>query len=153
MVRPRSVPGRSFAAFVAAAALGLMLQVASEADGDGPATRPVSGGVYSDGQAESGREAFALHCAHCHGSDLRGGFGPSLVPLDPWAFGGGPLSRVFDLMRTEMPFDAPGSLDDEVYASILAYVLLENGFPSGADPLPASTDALAAFELDDPPAD
>jgi S-disulfanyl-L-cysteine oxidoreductase SoxD len=118
---------------------------------DGGSAIPVSTGVYDDEQADVGREAFARHCASCHGADLSGGFGPRLVPLDPFVYRDQPLSRPFEFIRTQMPFDAPGSLEDEVYAAILAHVLRENGYPSGADPLPADPEALAAFVLDDPP--
>jgi S-disulfanyl-L-cysteine oxidoreductase SoxD len=114
---------------------------------------PVSAGVYSDGQADAGSEAFAQHCASCHGADLSGGFGPRLVPLDPGVYRDQPLSRPFEFMRTQMPFDAPGSLDGETYAAILAHVLRENGYPSGPEPLPADAETLASFVLDDPPAE
>jgi mono/diheme cytochrome c family protein len=114
---------------------------------------PVSSGVYTEEQAEAGRGAFAQHCAHCHGEDLSGGFGPRLAPLDRFAFRDAPLSRPFEIMRTQMPFDAPGTLEDDVYVTILAYVLLENGYPSGTAPLPAESEALAAFVLDDPDGD
>jgi mono/diheme cytochrome c family protein len=114
---------------------------------------PVSSGVYGEAQADEGREAFARHCASCHGADLSGGFGPRLVPLDPFVYRDRPLSLPFTFMRTEMPFDAPGTLPDELYAAILAHVLRENGYPSGAAPLPADPDALTAFVLDDPPAE
>lgn len=114
---------------------------------------PVSAGVYSDEQAAAGSEAFAQRCASCHGADLSGGFGPRLVPLDPFVYRDQPLSRPFEFMRTQMPFDAPGALEDEVYAAILAYLLRENGYPSGPEPLPADTDTLTHYVLDDPPAE
>jgi S-disulfanyl-L-cysteine oxidoreductase SoxD len=114
---------------------------------------PVSSGVYTEEQAEAGREAFTRHCAHCHGEDLSGGIGPRLAPLDRFAFRDAPLSRPFEIMRTQMPFDAPGTLDDGAYATILAYVLLANGYPSGSIALPADGEALTAFVLDDPPGD
>ena len=114
---------------------------------------PVSSGVFTLEQAEVGREAYAESCARCHGADLSGGVGPRLAPFDRFAFRDAPLSRPFEIMRTEMPFDAPGSLGDEVYAAILAYVLHENGYVNGPEPLPADTEALNTFVLDAPPAD
>ena len=113
----------------------------------------VSTGVFTEEQADQGAEAFAHHCAGCHGAALEGGFGPRLVPLDPFVYDGEPLSKPFAFMRTEMPFDAPGSLEDDAYLVILAFILRENGYPSGDEPLSADDDALARFMLDDPPAE
>lgn len=110
-----------------------------------------SSGIYVEEQAEVGALAFAAHCASCHGGELQGGFGPTLAPLDPWQFGDAPLERLFDLMRSEMPFDAPGSLDVETYVDVLAFVLRENGYPSGEEPLDSDEDAIARFVLDAPP--
>jgi mono/diheme cytochrome c family protein len=133
--------------------LVLVLMMAAAGEGLTTARVPVSTGVFTLEQAESGREAYARSCARCHGADLSGDVGPSLAPLDRFAFRDAPLSRLFEIMRTEMPFDAPGSLDPEVYAAILAYVLHENGYPGGPDPLPVDTEALDGFVLDTPPAD
>ncbi len=113
----------------------------------------VSTGVFSEEQAEQGAEAFEHHCAGCHGSALEGGFGPRLVPLDPFVYDGALLSKPFAYMRTEMPFDAPGSLEDDVYLAILTFILRANGYPSGDEPLSAEDDALARYVLDDPPAE
>ena len=134
--------------------IGLMSS--SQVLGEGEAADPVavSSGVYTEEQADVGEAAFARHCASCHGLSLEGGFGPTLAPLDPWQFSGGPLSRPFDIMRREMPFDAPGSLDEEVYLAILAFVLRENGFVSGEDPLVTDEDGtLEGYLLDLPAAD
>ena len=120
--------------------------------GADPVPVPVSGGVYAEEQAENGRDAFALHCAGCHGTELQGGFGPRLAPLDPFQFLDVPLAVPYAFMRTQMPFDAPGSLDDDLYAAILAYVLEHNGYPAGPEPLPGDPDTWLAFVLDVPPA-
>lgn len=113
---------------------------------------PVSVGVYTADQAEGGQVAFARHCAGCHGAELQGGFGPRLVPLDPFQFRDAPLSIPYAFIQTQMPFDAPGSLEAEVYVAILAYVLQRNGYPEGPEPLPTDADEWAPFVLDEPPA-
>jgi len=117
-----------------------------------PVPVPVSSGVYTEEQAETGGIAFVQHCAGCHGAELQGGFGPRLAPVDPFQFRDRPLAVLYAFMRTQMPFDAPGSLDDELYAAILAYVLERNGYPTGLEPLPADPDAWPPFVIDDPPA-
>lgn len=113
----------------------------------------VSTGVFGEEQALEGEAAFAVHCAGCHGADLAGGFGPALAPLDPWQFTDAPLSQLFDVMRTAMPFDDPGSLEDETYLAILAYVLRENGYPFGDDDVVLDEDAVRTLVLDEPPAE
>lgn len=109
----------------------------------------VSSGVFGDAQALAGEAAFAVHCAACHGAALGGGFGPALLPLDPWQFRDAPLVRLFDLVRTEMPFDAPGSLALETYLDLVAYLLRENGYPSGGELVQLTEDAVATLWLDD----
>lgn len=113
----------------------------------------VSSGVFSEEQAERGGVAFAQHCAGCHGAELEGAFGPALMPLDPGHFRDAPLAKLFDLMRTEMPFSAPGSLGDETYLDILTYVLQANGYPSGVDELELDEGELARLIVDQPPAE
>lgn len=113
----------------------------------------VSTGIFTDEQVAAGAEAFEMHCAMCHGATLEGDVGPTLAPLDRFQFSDAPLSRLFDLMRTEMPFSDPGSLDDDTYLSILTFVLSENGYPSGDEPLSAADEAIARFQLDVPPAE
>jgi mono/diheme cytochrome c family protein len=144
-------PGIASALVVLAAVSFLALPV--HGDGEEVDVVPASSGVYTVEQAEAGREAYAAHCARCHGAELGGGFGPALAPLDWAQFGDRPLAHVFRIMTTEMPFDAPGSLDDDVYAAILAFVLEENGYDGGPEPLPSELEALAHIVLDALPAD
>lgn len=89
------------------------------------------------GTVAEGAEAYATHCARCHGpSGTEGGIGPVLVgeegPWEPgktitigsyWPY----AETVFDYIRRAMPFDNPGTLeDDEVYA-VVAWLLAEEG--------------------------
>ncbi len=149
MQRPRGV-GAAAVLLVGVMLAPVSLVLGEGEDGSGA---PVSSGVFTAEQAEAGREAFAEHCARCHGAELEGGFGPTLVPLDRDQFGDRPLSHPFGIITTEMPFDAPGSLEADVYAEILAFILSENGYPSGPEPLPADRERLTEFVLDDPPAE
>lgn len=43
--------------------------------------------------------------------------------------------ELFEFMRATMPFQAPGSLSDEMYWQLTAYLLRENGFDEGHQPL------------------
>ena len=44
-----------------------------------------------------------------------------------------------------MPFFEPGTLDDQAYADVIAYLLARNGFLAGETPLPADPAALEAI--------
>ena len=94
------------------------------------ATGPVP--QYTAAQAAAGKTAFDADCAVCHGNTLRNGtMGPPLAGeafQAVWA--GRPARELFDSART-MPPANPGSLPDQTYANILAYVLEVNGYPAG----------------------
>jgi hypothetical protein len=55
------------------------------------------------------------------------------------------LRDLFDLIRTTMPENAPGSLTDRAYADLVAFILEGNGFPPGSEPLEPNRDRLAAI--------
>jgi len=99
------------------------------------------GAPPGQGNYTQGKKVYADRCAACHGSDmanpvkgsgapaLKGGRG-SLASGNPkktvesyWPY----ASTLFDYVKRAMPFNAPGSMnDDEVYA-VSAYILAEGG--------------------------
>jgi mono/diheme cytochrome c family protein len=99
-----------------------------------PAAPAVAGAApqYRAAQAAAGKMAFDADCAVCHGNTLRNGtMGP---PLAGEAFNavwaGRSVRALFDSAKTMPPANA-GSLSDETYASIIAYVLQVNGYAAG----------------------
>ena len=98
-------------------------------------------GLSSAGQAQVGRDAYAQHCASCHGSDLTNGqFAPALKGpgfLAKW--GETPVIDLLEYMHRSMPPANPGGLADGTYAALAAFILHENG-GGEADPavLPAA---------------
>jgi alcohol dehydrogenase (cytochrome c) len=99
-------------------------------------------------QAAAGKQAYAQNCARCHGEHLDDGeFGPALSGR---TFSGRwsqqPLADLFTKTRTSMPPDAPGSLPEEKYIDILAYVLSQNGVSPGTS-LPSDPKLLAAMHM------
>ncbi len=84
---------------------------------------------YTATQAAAGKTAFDADCAVCHGNTLRNG--TMAPPLAGEAFNavwaGRSVRELFDSAKT-MPPANPGSLSDETYASIIAYVLQVNGY-------------------------
>lgn len=102
-------------------------------------------GVYTRRQADDGRDLFALACQSCHaptqhaGADFRGKwFGRS-------------LGELFIYLRTEMPKTDPGTMSDEEYTLLIAYLLRINRMPTGARPLAADSVALHRIRIDSIP--
>ena len=87
---------------------------------------------YTATQAAAGKTAFDADCAVCHGNTLRNGtMGPPLAgEAFHTAWAGRSVRALSDSAKT-MPPANPGSLSDETYASIIAYVLQVNGYAAG----------------------
>ncbi len=88
-------------------------------------------GVYTSEQAARGQDAYRESCRGCHegndqdGPDLKGpGF------IDRWR--GDQLNALFTQIRINMPGNRPGSLSEDTYVDILAFLLSANGLPPGS---------------------
>jgi mono/diheme cytochrome c family protein len=112
------------------AAIGLGAQGATTA-------RSVWDGMYTESQAERGKEVYEKECAFCHQSDLRGqGFAPALIEqtfTGRWQDGF--LGDLFTTVQMTMPQDKPASLTREQYAELVAYLLKANNYPAGQQEL------------------
>jgi len=105
--------------------------------------RSIWDGVYTQEQADRGHEVYSSRCALCHGSRLNGVAdnqymrrGPPLARakfLRVWE--GRSLGILYSYSRWTMPLNDPGSLADEEYISIIAYMLATTGAPPGDVPL------------------
>ncbi|HXF33691.1 MAG TPA: cytochrome c [Candidatus Acidoferrales bacterium] len=95
--------------------------------------------VYTAAQASQGTSLFSKSCAGCHGVNLEGVAAP---PLAGAAFTrswqGKSADDLFYIMSHDMPADNPGSLTQDQYVAILAYVLQKNGYPAGSTALDPS---------------
>ena len=54
---------------------------------------------------------------------------------------------LFKTLKTTMPDDNPGSLSDDQYTRVIAYILKLNGFASGTDSLAADSTAMRRLRL------
>jgi mono/diheme cytochrome c family protein len=111
------------------------------------ATLPAS---FTAEQVESGAEIYARRCADCHGSTLDNGeFGGA--PLNGSYFkqhwGGGTVAGLVAYARAKMPPDRPGSLTDQNYADLTAFLLDANGYPKGDKELPPDPPSQQAMSL------
>ena len=99
---------------------------------------------YQTAQAERGAALYQQQCAACHLPDLQGFF--EAVALADSAFVDNWRNRapaeMLDLLRRTMPTQAPGSLSDEEYLDIIAFLLQANGVASGPTALAASSDTV-----------
>jgi alcohol dehydrogenase (cytochrome c) len=93
-------------------------------------------GAYTAAQAASGRAAYELHCAACHLPDLKGSVGPELAgPTFRYGWGERNSNELLALIRATMPPGADGTLSDDEYLAIIAYILQVNGHAAGPRPL------------------
>jgi mono/diheme cytochrome c family protein len=111
------------------------------------ATVPVS---FTADQVASGEEIYDRRCADCHGSTLDNGeFGGA--PLNGSYFkqhwGGGTVAGLVAFAKAKMPPDRPGSLTDQNYADLTAFLLDANGYPKGDKELPPDTASQQAMSL------
>jgi mono/diheme cytochrome c family protein len=107
-------------------------------------TRSTRTGVFTAAQAQAGREVFVGSCTGCHTSASH--TGPAF--LAKWA--GRPLAELFGFVSTRMPKANPGSLSEDEYVTVVAYVLKLNGMPAGAKELSADPESLNAIRFDAP---
>jgi len=105
---------------------------------------------FTAAQADRGRAAYQSNCVDCHGANL-----------DDGEFGGAPLrgtsfkdkwfnstaDSLFDFVKSTMPPDRPGALNDGTYADLVAFILSRNGVQPGSAELPADSEALSKVEI------
>ena len=90
-------------------------------------------------QAHKGHDLYEVHCASCHGAALEG---QGSLPLSGatfrtrWADDRHSVDDLFYIIRTLMPYGQPATLSKQEYIDITAYILMVNGYPAGAQPLP-----------------
>jgi len=82
-----------------------------------------------------------MFCQSCH--TLASHTGPAF--MGSWK--GKLLAELFQYIRYSMPKSEPGTLSDQEYAQVTAYLLQLNGMPDGSLELPADSAALGAIRI------
>jgi mono/diheme cytochrome c family protein len=101
-------------------------------------------GVFTAAQAKSGGELYTMLCQSCHAAITHTG-----TPFrSKWV--GRTLGDLYTYIREEMPKTEPGSLSEEEYTLVLAYILRMNGMPTGRRALTASDASMARIRIDLP---
>ena len=93
----------------------------------GATERTLDDAVYTKAQAKAGKKLYEQHCIACH---ERGYFRQVLRTR-----GGETLDPIFEVMVTQMPQNAPGSLSDGEYVDVIAYLLSQARYAGGKDRL------------------
>lgn len=109
------------------------------------AERPTSSGVYTEAQAARGEGAYKTSCQSCHAKSEYTGDKFKTAWVSKTAF------DIFDVIRTQMPEDNPGSLERAQYVDIVAYIFSLNAFPVGAAELPGDDAGLKKVRIVAPP--
>ncbi len=105
-------------------------------------TKSTLAGVYTLQQAAAGKEVFVGACTGCHTSASHTG----AIFLSHWA--GRPLSELYGFVSQRMPKATPGSLSEDEYVFVVAYVLKINGMPAGNTELSGDPELLNTIRFD-----
>lgn len=110
-----------------------------------PAARlTTADGVFTSAQAKSGGDLYTMLCQSCHAAITHTG-----TPFrSKWV--GRTLGELYTYIREEMPKTEPGSLSEEEYTLVLAYILRMNGMPAGRRALTASDASMSRIRIDLP---
>ncbi len=101
-------------------------------------------GIYTEEQADAGGRDFETICTDCHGGfDL-------LSPNLSMKWTGRTLWELYERIKNTMPENDPGFLDTAQAARLVAYLLGQQGFPSGERALEPDEAALAGIVIHRP---
>ena len=119
-------------------AAGLLLFTTLTFAAQDPPKRTTKDGVYTKTQAEAGKTNFDKFCMNCHGfaPSPKSNTAPDLAGdafLTKWS--GKTVRDLATLILTTMPNDGSAVLTEEQTAQVVAYVLQQNKFPVGGQPL------------------
>jgi len=99
-------------------------------------------GVYTTQQAVRGKDIYAGNCKSCHTPESHTGATFNAT----WNHRA--LSELYGYIRDRMPKNNPGTLSDQEYADVLAYLLRLNKMPGGRHELSADSTALKSIRIE-----
>ena len=100
-------------------------------------SRSIWDGVFSTEQVARGKKFYGAQCADCHGEALEGidKASPLKGPVFLKIWTNKSVHRLIDQTRRTMPPDEPNTFTRELCADVAAYILSENGYPTGQSDL------------------
>lgn len=91
------------------------------------------GAIFTEAQATRGRTIFDEACAECHtNNEFRGRLFQS-------NWGRRTVYSFYRTIRSTMPDNNPGGLEEQVYLDVVSYILSINGHEAGASELSADS--------------
>ena len=116
-------------------------------------------GVFTEAQATRGQTVYSGACGTCHGRRLNGApDDPDMRSTSPLArarflrvWEGRSLATLFEYTRATMPESNPGSLTDDEFVDVIAYMLSVGGMPVGGDELRTDPRSLARIVIQQQP--
>ena len=116
-------------------------------------------GVFTEAQAKRGQTVYPGACGTCHGRRLNGApDDPDMRSTPPLArarflrvWEGRSLATLFEYTRATMPESNPGSLTDDEFVDVIAYMLSVGGIPAGDDELQLDPQSLARVVIQQQP--
>jgi mono/diheme cytochrome c family protein len=106
-------------------------------------------GIFTADQARRGKAEYDQFCSRCHNVALIGSDrGPAIKGnpfLSKWEKD--TVAGLFAKIRDTMPEGNIGTVNEDVKADILTYILQQNGFPEGKDELKKDVAVLGDFSL------
>jgi len=130
------------------AAAQVAVEEDAEAATDGGVESPVLTALFTEDQATQGEEVYTANCVACHGTNLEGSVGPELAGdafQTKWQ--GEAVGALYAYVHDNMPLGAGGSLGDDEYANVVAYILSQNGLEAGDTALPADSNTEAPLDF------
>jgi len=113
----------------------------SPSEGDRPAIITPASSDFTDAQADRGRDTFRATCTECHYSS------EFSDPQFKFKWSRRSAGNLYQLIQTQMPETAPGSLAPEEAVEIVSYILRMNGFEPGASELSPDRAVLDEISL------
>jgi len=107
-------------------------------------------GIYTAAQALRGQSVYDTRCASCHGARLEGGSAAALAGsrfMDKWGRGNRTVDDLYFITRTQMPYEAAGTLSVQQYVDVVAYMLKANGYPSGEREMTAGSASMKQIKV------
>lgn len=104
-------------------------------DGGGAASDPAE-------QIAAGGDVYRDACASCHGPEGEGGTGPVVIGGSRRIASYETTTRLYDYVSRTMPFDEPGTLDEDEYWNVIAFLLDRNGLLPPGTTLGADADPI-----------
>jgi mono/diheme cytochrome c family protein len=112
-------------------------------------------GVYTKAQDERGAKVHKANCVSCHGSRLNGAGEPDMPSSPAIAresflrkWNGRNVAELSEYVRTKMPPDTPGRLNDQETVDSIAHMFATSNIPAGDKELPTDPKALESLVIE-----